>query len=99
MPKGYHIPQCSENDRLLIEEWAKSRTMESRLVERAKIIRRCLGGEPVKKIVRGFKSTYIRHGTLNLFAALEVVTGAIHTETTKLKRRVELLEFMDKVTA
>ena len=52
MPKGYHIPQRSEKDRLLIEEWAKSRTMESRLVERAKIIQRCLGGEPVKKIAR-----------------------------------------------
>ncbi len=52
MPKGYHIPQCSEKDRLLIEEWAKSRTMESRLVERAKIIQRCLDGEPIKKIVQ-----------------------------------------------
>src|SRR3974390_902235 len=50
-------------------------------------------------IVRGFKSTYKRHGTLNLFAALEVATGAIHTETTKLKRRVEFLEFMDNVMA
>jgi transposase len=245
MPKGYHIPQCSEKDRLLIEEWAKSRTMESRLVERAKIIQRCLNGEPIKKIVRdlqvrpntvidwrrrfdvqgiagltdlprsgkppkytvefrneilatlekppplgqsvwdgpavakhlgasvhavwrvlrkegiclsrqrswcvstdpefsvkaadiiglylnppekalvisvdekpsiqalerstgyvetdngkivrGLKSTHKRHGTLNLFAALEVATGAVHTETTKLKRRVEFLEFMDKV--
>ena len=51
------------------------------------------------KIVRGFKSTYKRHGTLNLFAALEVATGAIHTETTKLKRRIEFLEFMDNVMA
>jgi transposase len=247
MPKSYPIPQCSEKDRLLIEEWAKSRTMESRLVERAKIIQQCLRGEPVKKIaqelkvrpntvidwrrrfeakgveglrdlprsgkppkytgefrnkvlatlelppplgqsvwdgpavakhldtsvhavwrvlrkegiclsrqrswcvstdpefaakaadiiglylnppenalvvsvdekpsiqalerstgyvetdsgkiVRGFKSTYRRHGTLNLFAALEVATGAIHTQTTKLKRRVEFLEFMDKIMA
>jgi hypothetical protein len=47
------------------------------------------------KIVRGLKSTYKRHGTLNLFAALEVATGAVHTETTKLKRRVEFLEFME----
>jgi transposase len=245
MPKGYAIPQCSEKDRMLIEEWAKSRTMESRLVERARIIQRCLQGEPVKKIaqelkvrpntvidwrkrfnsngisglkdfprsgkppkyteefrnnvlatlelppplgqavwdgsavakylngsvhavwrvlrkegiclsrqrswcvstdpeftakaadivglylnppekalvisidekpsiqaleratgyvetdngkiVRGFKSTYKRHGTLNLFAALEVATGAIRTQITKFKRRVEFLEFMDKV--
>lgn len=49
------------------------------------------------KIVRGFKSTYKRHGTLNLFAALEVATGAIHGKTTALKRRVEFLEFMDEL--
>ena len=29
------------------------------------------------KIVRGFQSAYKRHGTLNLFAALEVATGAV----------------------
>lgn len=51
------------------------------------------------KIVRGYKSTYKRHGTLNLFAALEIATGAIHTQTTKQKRRVEFLEFMDRVIA
>jgi transposase len=49
------------------------------------------------KIVQGLKSTYKRHGTLNLFAALEVATGAIHTETTSRKRRVEFLEFMNHV--
>jgi len=51
------------------------------------------------KIVRGFKSTYKRHGTLNLFAALEVATGAIHTQTTQQKRRLEFLAFMDQVLA
>jgi len=51
------------------------------------------------KIVRGFKSTYKRHGTLNLFAALEVATGAIQTETTLQKRRVDFLAFMDQVVA
>ena len=51
------------------------------------------------KIVRGFKSTYKRHGTLNLFAALEIATGAIHTQTTAHKRRLEFLEFMDQVMA
>lgn len=51
------------------------------------------------KIVRGYKSTYKRHGTLNLFAALEVATGAIHTETTAKKRRVDFLAFMDQVVA
>jgi len=49
------------------------------------------------KIVHGFKSTYKRHGTLNLFAALEVATGAIHTQTTHQKRRTEFLTFMDQV--
>ena len=51
------------------------------------------------KIVRGYKSTYKRHGTLNLFAALEIATGAIHGKTTKRKRRVEFLEFMDELAA
>lgn len=51
------------------------------------------------KIVHGFKSTYKRHGILNLFAALEVATGAIHTQTTQQKRRVEFLAFMDQVLA
>jgi len=51
------------------------------------------------KIVRGFRNTYKRHGTLNLFAALRVATGAICTKTTARKRRVEFLEFMDEVMA
>jgi len=49
------------------------------------------------KIVQGLKSTYKRHGTLNLFAALNVATGAIHTQTTEFKRRVDFLAFMDQV--
>jgi len=51
------------------------------------------------KLVRGFKSTYKRHGTLNLFAALQVATGHIQTQTTTLKRREEFLQFMDQVVA
>jgi transposase len=51
------------------------------------------------KIVRGCKSTYKRHGTLNLFAALEVATGLIQTATTTLKRREEFLQFMDQIVA
>lgn len=51
------------------------------------------------KIVRGLKSTYQRHGTLNLFAALEVATGQVKTAITQLKRREEFLEFMDQVVA
>lgn len=51
------------------------------------------------KIVRGCKSTYKRHGTLNLFAALQVATGLVQTATTTLKRREEFLQFMDQIVA
>ena len=51
------------------------------------------------KIVRGLRSTYKRHGTLNLFAALQVATGEIKTSKTTLKRREEFLCFMDQVVA
>jgi transposase len=51
------------------------------------------------KLVRGFKSTYTRHGTLTLWAALEVATGAIHTQITRHKRRLEFLDFMDHLMA
>jgi transposase len=50
-------------------------------------------------VVRGLKSTYKRHGTLNLFAALEVATGQVKTAVTPLKRREEFLQFMDQVVA
>jgi transposase len=50
-------------------------------------------------VVRGFKSTYKRHGTLNLFAALNVATGAIKGKVTQYKRRIEFLEFMDELIA
>jgi hypothetical protein len=39
------------------------------------------------KVVRGLKSTYKRHGTLNLFAALEVGTGQVKTKFTEYKKR------------
>ena len=51
------------------------------------------------KIVRGCKSTYKRHGTLNLFAALQVATGQIHSATTATKTRADFLAFMDRVVA
>ena len=47
------------------------------------------------KIVSAIKSTYRRNGTQNLFAALEVATGAIHGLTTKSKKRVDFLAFMN----
>ena len=51
------------------------------------------------KIVRGLKSTYKRHGTLNLFAALEVATGQFKTAITQLKRREEFLRFMSQIVS
>jgi transposase len=50
------------------------------------------------KIVRAYKSTYKRHGTLNLFAALKVATGQVQSAITQLKRREEF-QFMDQVVA
>jgi len=47
------------------------------------------------KIVSAIKSTYKRNGTQNLFAALEVATGIIYGKTTKAKKRVDFLSFMD----
>ena len=51
------------------------------------------------KIVQGMKSTYKRHGTVNLFAALEVATGVIKGKTTQTKKRADFLAFMDEVIA
>jgi len=49
------------------------------------------------KIVRGYKSTYKRHGTLNLFAALNIAKGSVKGKVTQYKRRVEFLAFMDEL--
>lgn len=49
------------------------------------------------KIVRGLKSTYKRHGTINLFAALNVATGEIKSKTTRTKKRPDFQAFMDEL--
>src|SRR5277367_573066 len=51
------------------------------------------------KVVRGLKSTYKRHGTLNLFAALEVGTGHVKTKFTEFKKREDFRSFLDGVLA
>jgi len=48
-------------------------------------------------VVRALKSTYKRHGTLNLFAALEVGTGQVHAKTTDLKKRKDFQDFLTGV--
>jgi ribosome-associated toxin RatA of RatAB toxin-antitoxin module len=40
-----------------------------------------------------------RHGTLNLFAALEVGTGQVHTKFTDSKKREDFRNFLDGVLA
>lgn len=52
MPKKAPPLKCSENDRAILERWVKSRTMESRLVERSRIILKYLQGESVSRIAR-----------------------------------------------
>jgi len=49
------------------------------------------------KIVKAIRSTYRRNGTQNLFAALEVASGVIHGKTTKYKKRVDFIAFMDEI--
>src|SRR5712671_1103679 len=51
------------------------------------------------KIVHGLKSTYKRHGTVNLFAALEVASGVIRGKTTQTKKRVDFQAFMTDLVA
>ena len=49
------------------------------------------------KVVRAYKSTYKRNGTLNLFAALNIASGSISAKTTRRKTRSDFLEFMDEI--
>ena len=51
------------------------------------------------KIVRGLKSTYKRHGTINLFAALNVASGVVQSKTTPTKKRPDFQAFMAEVVA
>jgi len=51
------------------------------------------------KVVRAMKSTYKRHGTLNLFAALEIGSGKVHTRFTESKKREDFRGFLDCVLA
>ena len=44
--------QCTEGERKVLEEWARSRTQEARMVERARIILGCLADTPIVGIAR-----------------------------------------------
>ncbi len=61
MPRKAPIPSCTEKDREALEQMVHSRTEEVRMVERAKIIIKCLEGERVHKIA---KDLHIRPNTV-----------------------------------
>ena len=54
---------------------------------------------PTGKALTGFNHEYTRHGTTTLFAALEVATGLVHAGHYRRRRRVEFLDFMNRVVA
>lgn len=52
---------------------------------------------PNGKAITGYSHEYKRHGTINLFAALEISTGIIKTNQFQRRRRKEFLLFMNDV--
>ena len=54
---------------------------------------------PNGRTLTGQSHDYTRHGTSTLFAALEVATGKVTAAHYRRRRRVEFLDFMNKVAA
>lgn len=54
---------------------------------------------PNGRALRGQSFEYRRHGATTLFAALEVHTGIVHVAHYKRRRRVEFLDFMNRLVA
>ena len=54
---------------------------------------------PNGRALTGFAHEYTRHGTSTLFAALAVATGQIVAGHYRRRRRVEFLDFMNRVVA
>jgi transposase len=52
MPGKAPIPSCTDKEREFLEQIVRSRTMELRMVERARIILKCLDGYRVKEIAK-----------------------------------------------
>jgi transposase len=55
LPKTAPVPECSQEDRDVLEGWARSRTMEARMVERARIVLGCLEGKPISVVAENLK--------------------------------------------
>ncbi len=45
------------------------------------------------------KSAYKRHGTINMFAALNAATGEVKPKTTQTKKRPSFQGFMEELVA
>ena len=56
MPKKAPLLTGTEEDRATLDRWMRSRTIETRLVERAKIIMKCLQGQSVSQIAKELKT-------------------------------------------
>lgn len=54
---------------------------------------------PNGRTLTGHSHDYKRHGTTTLFAALDVATGEIRAGHYRRRRRIEFLDFMNKVVA
>lgn len=54
---------------------------------------------PNGKAITGYSHEYKRHGTTTLFAALEIATGQVIAGHYNRRRRVEFLDFMNRVLA
>jgi len=54
---------------------------------------------PNGRAITGYAHEYKRHGTTTLFAALDIVTGAVKAGHYKRRRRREFLDFMNEVVA
>ena len=55
MPRKASPPPCTEKDLQTLREWSVSRSMEARLVERARMICKLLDGESVSKVANDLK--------------------------------------------
>src|SRR5215207_3463192 len=51
------------------------------------------------RTLTGHSHDYTRHGTTTLFAALNVATGEVRAGHYRRRRRVEFLDFMNKIVA
>jgi transposase len=54
---------------------------------------------PNGQAVTGFSHAYKRHGTTTLFAALDIATGMVRAGHYRRRRRVEFLDFMNRIVA